>query len=57
MMASSDNVVADTLSRVKEVTNTLDFTEELARCRESGGELQEFLNNGSALQLKTQTKA
>lgn len=45
-----ENVVADTLSRVSEITVPLDY-EELARSQENDPELQELLLRGSALKL------
>lgn len=47
----ADNVVADALSRVEEVTSTIDF-QALARSQEEDAELQDLLRNGSALRLE-----
>ena len=46
-----DNVVADALSRVEEVTLTVNF-EDLARAQEKDPELQNLLQNGSSLKLE-----
>lgn len=47
----AENVVADTLSRVEEVTTTIDYR-ALAQSQESDPELQSLLEKGSSLKLK-----
>lgn len=46
-----DNVVADALSRVEEVSSAIDFR-DLAKYQETDPELQDLIKHGSALQLK-----
>lgn len=46
-----ENVVADTLSRIEELTLPLDY-ESLAKEQETDAELHDLLNNGSSLKLK-----
>ncbi|GBP26364.1 hypothetical protein EVAR_95537_1 [Eumeta japonica] len=46
-----DNVVADTLSRIEQLDNVVDFV-KLANAQESDPELEQILKDGSALQLQ-----
>ncbi|GBP52225.1 hypothetical protein EVAR_83084_1 [Eumeta japonica] len=48
---SRDNVVADTLSRIEQLDNVVDFV-KLANAQESDPELEQILKDGSALQLQ-----
>ncbi|KAL0851260.1 hypothetical protein ABMA28_007096 [Loxostege sticticalis] len=50
-IAGRDNVVADALSRIEEVTSAIDF-QSLARSQESDPELQELIKHGTALRLQ-----
>ena len=50
-ISGKDNVVADALSRIEEIETALDF-EALARSQEEDEELQTYLREGSALQLR-----
>lgn len=46
-----DNVVADTLSRIEEVSTAVDF-QQLAQSQETDAELQDLLQQGSSLRLE-----
>ncbi|KAJ8721092.1 hypothetical protein PYW08_006557 [Mythimna loreyi] len=50
-LPGSDNVVADALSRVEEVSTIIDF-KDLAKLQDEDPELQGLLLNGTALKLK-----
>lgn len=50
-VAGKDNIVADTLSRVEELTQPLDLI-NLAKSQESDQELKNLLDGGSSLQLR-----
>ena len=51
----SENVVADTLSRIEEVTMTIDY-KALARSQESDPELQLLIEKGSSMKLQMITQ-
>ncbi|GBP25929.1 hypothetical protein EVAR_81814_1 [Eumeta japonica] len=50
-ISGRDNVVADTLSRIEQLDNVVDFV-KLANAQESDPELEQILKDGSALQLQ-----
>ncbi|GBP65080.1 Transposon Tf2-8 polyprotein [Eumeta japonica] len=50
-ISGRDNVVADTLSRIEQLDNVVDFV-KLANAQESDPELEQVLKDGSALQLQ-----
>ena len=50
-ICGSENVVADTLSRIEGITNAIDFT-SLSQSQENDPELQKFLQPETALSMK-----
>ncbi|KAG7309898.1 hypothetical protein JYU34_004412 [Plutella xylostella] len=54
-VAGKDNVVADSLSRIEEISGTSIDYQSLARAQETDDELQELLKGGSSLKLEKVT--